>query len=73
MKKYLNSHNAACEIYKPLPLHQKECFKDIGYKKGDFPEAERAASDSLALPVANEVTTEQQEYVIKKIREFISA
>ncbi len=73
LKKYLNSHNAGCEIYYPLPLHLQECFKDLGYKKGDFPEAERAASDSLALPVANEVTTEQQEYVIKKIREFISA
>lgn len=73
LKKYLNSHNAACEIYYPLPLHLQECFKDLGYKKGDFPEAERAAEETLALPVANEVTPEQQQFVIEKIRAFISS
>ncbi len=72
LKKYLNSHNTGCEIYYPLPLHLQECFKDLGYKKGDFPESEKAAEDTLALPVANEVTPEQQQFVIEKIRAFIS-
>lgn len=73
LKEYLNSRNAGCEIYYPLPLHLQECFKDLGYKKGDFPEAERAAGETLALPVSNEVTQEQQQWVIEKIRAFISS
>ena len=72
LRKHLQDHNVACEIYYPLPLHLQECFKDLGYKKGDFPEAEKAADETLALPVANEVTAAQQEYVVEKIRAFIS-
>ncbi|MDH5762161.1 MAG: DegT/DnrJ/EryC1/StrS family aminotransferase [Nitrospinota bacterium] len=72
LREHLQSHNAGCEVYYPIPLHLQECFKDLGYKKGDFPEAEKAAEETLALPVANEVTPRQQEYVVERIREFIS-
>ena len=72
LREYLNNHNAACEIYYPVPLHLQECFKGLGYKKGDFPEAEKAAAESLALPVANEVTAEQQEYLVAKTQAFLS-
>ncbi len=72
LMKYLHSKNVACEIYYPIPLHLQKCFKELGYKKGDFPEAEKAASESLALPVSNEVTPEQQQFVVDQIREFIS-
>jgi dTDP-4-amino-4,6-dideoxygalactose transaminase len=72
LREYLNSQNAACEIYYPVPLHLQECFKDLGHKKGDFPEAEKAAAETLALPVANEVTAEQQEYLVEKTKTFFS-
>lgn len=69
---YLKSKKVGCEIYYPVPLHLQECFSYLGYKKGDFPEAEDAAEVSLAIPISNEVTTGQQEYLIKLIREFMS-
>ena len=72
LREYLNGQNVACEIYYPVSLHQQECFKDLGHKKGDFPEAEKASEETLALPVANEVTAEQQEYAVKQIKAFFS-
>ena len=72
LREYLNSQNVACEIYYPVPLHLQECFEDLGYEKGSFPEAEKAAAETLALPVANEVTAEQQEYAVEKIKTFYS-
>jgi dTDP-4-amino-4,6-dideoxygalactose transaminase len=72
LREYLNGQNVACEIYYPVPLHLQECFKDLGHKQGNFPEAEKAAAETLALPVANEVTAEQQEYAVKKIKAFYS-
>lgn len=72
LREYLNSKNVACEIYYPVSLHQQECFKDIGHKQGDFPEAEKASAETLALPVANEVTSEQQEYAVEQVKAFYS-
>jgi dTDP-4-amino-4,6-dideoxygalactose transaminase len=72
LREYLNGKNVACEIYYPVPLHQQECFKDLGHKKGDFPESEKAAEETLALPVANEVTAEQQEYAVEQVKAFYS-
>ncbi len=72
LREYLNGQNVACEIYYPVPLHLQECFKELDHKKGDFPEAEKAAAESLALPVANEVTAEQQEYAVEKIKTFFA-
>ena len=72
LREYLNGQNVACEIYYPVPLHLQECFKDLGHKQGDFPEAEKAAAETIALPVANEVIGEQQEYAVQKIKSFLS-
>ena len=72
LRKYLNSKNVACEIYYPVSLHQQECFKNLGHEQGDFPEAEKASAETLALPVANEVTAEQQEYAVEQIKAFYS-
>jgi len=70
LRSFLNENNIGCEIYYPLPLHTQECFQSLGYIKGDFPESEKAADETLALPISHEISREQQEYVVENIRRF---
>jgi len=71
LKKFLTENEIGNEIYYPVPFHQQECFANLNYKTGDFPEAEKASLTSLALPIYPELTKEQQEFVVQKIKEFI--
>lgn len=70
LRPFLRERGVGTEVYYPLPLHLQECFKDLGYHKGDFPQAEAAADDSLALPIYPELTETQQRYVVGQIKEF---
>jgi len=51
----------------------QECYRDLGYRPGDFPESERAARETLALPIYPELTAAQQEFVAQSIHDFFAA
>jgi dTDP-4-amino-4,6-dideoxygalactose transaminase len=71
MRAYLSQNDIGTEIYYPVPFHLQECFNNLGYKKGDFPLAEEIAETTLALPIYPELTDEQINYVVQRIKEFI--
>ena len=71
LRSFLTENNIFTEIYYPLPLHLQDCFASLEYKKGAFPESEKAANDTIALPIFPELAKEQLVYVTEKINEFI--
>ncbi|MGE6487619.1 DegT/DnrJ/EryC1/StrS family aminotransferase [Paenisporosarcina sp. NPDC076898] len=72
LQSYLNEQGVSTMIYYPLPLHLQPVFENLGYKKGDFPEAEKAADQALSLPMFPELKEEQQQYVVEKIVSFFA-
>jgi len=72
LRSYLKENGIGTEIYYPLPLHLQECFSELGYKKGSFPVAEKAAATVFSLPIYPELTPYQQDYIVEKITIFFS-
>ncbi len=70
LREHLAARRVGTAIYYPVPLHLQPCFRDPGWREGDFPVAEAAAQRGLALPVYPELTEEQQQHVIASVAEF---
>lgn len=70
LREYLSAAGVGTEIYYPVPLHRQACFSYLGHKSGDFPQSERAAAETLALPIYPELTETQLQYVVDTITGF---
>lgn len=70
LREHLLEQGVSTEVYYPVPMHLQECFAYLGHKPGDFPESERAAAQTIALPIYPELTDKQAEYVVQNIDDF---
>jgi len=70
LREHLTKQEIGSDIYYPVPFHLQECFGNLGYRAGAFPESERAAAETLALPIYPELSVAQQEAVVSSIRGF---
>jgi dTDP-4-amino-4,6-dideoxygalactose transaminase len=71
-KEYLTENTIGNNIYYPIPLHLQECFEYLKYQKGDFPEAEKAATSVISLPIFSELTSDELNYVCQHVNQFFS-
>ncbi len=70
LRQFLSENKISTAVFYPKPLHLQDCFKDLGYRKGDFPIAEEICNEVLSLPIYSELTEQKIEYVAKTILKF---
>ncbi len=72
LQAHLQKKGIGTEVYYPVPMHLQECFSHLGQGAGSFPESERAAKETVALPVYPEVSEQQIRYVVESVCEFVA-
>ena len=70
LEKFLNDAGIGTNKHYPIPMHLQECYKDLGFKEGDFPIAEEISATELSIPMYYGMTDEEVKYVIDKVNEF---
>jgi UDP-2-acetamido-2-deoxy-ribo-hexuluronate aminotransferase len=72
LKAHLEKSSVPAMIYYPLSLHLQKAYSDLGYKKGDFPFAEKACEEVLSLPMHTELDADQLHFITERIIEFVN-
>jgi dTDP-4-amino-4,6-dideoxygalactose transaminase len=72
LQAHLQKSGIGTEVYYPIPMHLQDCFAYLGHAAGAFPESERAANETLALPVHPELTDDQARYVVERVCDFVA-
>src|SRR5690606_28709700 len=73
LRAHLQASGIGSAVYYPVPFHLQTCFADLGHQAGDFPHAEAAAAETVALPMGPTLSAEQQVYVPDSIAAFYRA